>query len=122
MRAEIGEDKVGVSPRGGRLVIFHSDHTVHMRPIVVAGRDGVPTGIGDAARRRGGAGGRVAVVGWLRAAGDEAASRDCHGFEAEALERWPRRFREAPVPAVPRAPRDPVDVLLHASARTARRL
>ena len=25
LRAEIGDDKVGVSPRGGRLVIFHSD-------------------------------------------------------------------------------------------------
>ena len=77
LRAEIGEDKVGVSPRGGRhlplgLVIFHSDC--------------IPHAVEEAPER-----GRVAVVGWLRTRrSDEATSlRDSPRFRAaERLERF----------------------------------
>ena len=72
LRAEIGEDKVGVSPRGGRLVIFHSDC--------------IPHAVEEAPER-----GRVAVVGWLRTRrSDEATSlRDSPRFRAaEQLERF----------------------------------
>ena len=45
LRAEIGEDKVGVSPRGGRLVIFHSD-------LVIFNSDCIPHAVEEAPERR----------------------------------------------------------------------
>ena len=98
MRAEIGEDKVGVSPRGGRLVIFHSDCIPCTRGVllVVASSRRCRAGGESLTRRRHAVEeaperGRVAVVGWLRTRrSDEATSlRDSPRFRAaERLERF----------------------------------
>ena len=98
MRAEIGDDKVGVSPRGGRLVIFHSDciPCTCGVPIVVASSRRCRAGGESLTRRRHAVEeaperGRVAVVGWLRTRrSDEATSlRDSPRFRAaERLERF----------------------------------